>query len=87
MLTFEEKKFVVQQWNITGSWIAIRRALSKRPEYHAKTLPALYSLKLVVNKFNGFGSIMDQRKVKKSAITSTEIKKVERLYRNRQLIS
>ena len=52
-----------------------------------KTLPALSSLKLVVNKFNEFGSITDRRKGKKSAITSTEIKKVERLYRNRQLIS
>ena len=50
MLTLEEKKFVVQQWNITGSWIAIRRAFLKRPEYHAKNLPALSSLKLFVNK-------------------------------------
>ena len=87
MLTLEEKKFVVQQWNITGSWIAIRRAFLKRPGYHAKKLPALSSLKLVVNKFNEFGSITDRIKGKKSAITSTEIKKVERLYRNRQLIS
>ena len=87
MSTLEEKKFVVQQWNITGSWIAIRRAFLKRPGYHAKNLPALSSLKLVVNKFNEFGSITDRRKGKKSAITSAEIKKVERLYRNRQLIS
>ena len=84
MLTLEEKKFVVQQWNITGSWIAIRRAFLKRPGYNAKNLPALSSLKLVVNKFNEFGSITDRRKGKKSAITSTEIKKVERLYRTRQ---
>ena len=75
MLTLEEKKFVVQQWNITGSWIAIRRAFLKRPGYHAKNLPALSSLKLVVNKFNEFGSITDRIKGKKSAITSTEIKK------------
>ena len=87
MLTLEEKKFVVQQWNITRSWIAIRRAFLKRPGYHAKNLPALSSLKLVVNKFNEFGSITDRRKGKKSAITSSEIKKVERLYKNRQLIS
>ena len=88
MLTLEEKNFVVQQWNITGSgsWIAIRRDFLKRPGYHAKNLPVLSSLKLVVNKFNEFGSITDRRKGKKSAITSTEIKKVERLYRNRQLI-
>ena len=75
MLTLEDKKFVVQQWNITGSWIAIRRAFLKRPGYHAKNLPALSSLKLVVNKFNEFGSITNRRKGKKSAITSTEIKK------------
>ena len=59
----------------------------KRPGYHAKNLPALSSLKLVVNKINKFGSITDRRKGKKSAITSTEIEKVERLYRNKQLIS
>ena len=87
MLTLEEKKFVVQQWNITGSWIAIRRAFFKRPGYHAKNLPALSSLKLVVTKFNEFGSITDRIKGKKSAITFTEIKRVERLYRYRQLIS
>ena len=40
-----------------------------------------------MNKFSEFGSITDRRKGKKSAITSTLIKKVERLYRNRQLIS
>ena len=51
-----------------------------------KNLPVFSSLKLVVNKFNEFGSITDRRKGKKSAITSTEIKKVERIYRNRQLI-
>ena len=42
----------------------------KRPGYHANNLPALSSLKLVVNKFNEFGSITDRRKGKKSAITS-----------------
>ena len=51
----------------------------------AKNLPALSSLKLVENKFNEFGSVTDRRKGTKLAITSTEIKKVERLYRNRQL--
>ena len=89
---------VIQQWNVTRQHLTLEEKKlfnsgmlhvtgRNKAGYHGKHLPALSSLKRVVSKFKEFGLITERRKGKKSAITSTEIKKVERLYRNRQLIS
>ena len=87
MLSLEEKKHALEMWLSTKSWVKVRRSFRKRPGYHAKNLPAISTLQRVVNKFKDHGTVRDRRKGSVSAITATEVRKVERLYQNNQRLS
>ena len=87
MLSFAEKKFVVEKWFETKSYTVVRRALRTRAGYHTKNLPSISSLQRVVDKFKFYGTLYDRRKGRLSAIKDSDIKKVERVYRVKQKVS
>ena len=87
MLSFDEKKFVIEQWSISRSYTSIRRAFRSRPGYHAKNLPSISTIRNIVVKLRKFGTVHDRRTGKKSSIKDAEVKIVERMYRNKQLLS
>ena len=68
-------------WLSTRSWIKVRRSFSKIHGYHAKNLPAISTLQRVLHKCEDHGTVGDCRKGSVLAITATEVRKVERLYK------
>ena len=87
MLSLEDKKYALEMWLSTRSWVKVCRSFRKRRGYHAKNLPAISTLQRVVHKFEDHGTVRDRRKGSVSAITATEVRKVERLYQNNQRLS
>lgn len=87
MLSLEDKKYALEMWLYTSSRVKVRRSFRKRRGYHTKNLPAISTLQRVVHKFEDHGTVGDRRKGSVSAITATEVRKVERLYQNNQRLS
>ena len=88
LFSLEDKKYALEMWLSTRSWVKVRRSFRKRSGNHAKNLPAISTLQRVVHKFEDHdGTVGDRRKGSVSAITATEVRKVKRLYQNNQRLS
>ena len=87
MLTLDEKKYAIEQWNLTKSYTMVRRSFRSIPGYHSKNLPSTAALRYIINKFEAHGTLLDRRSGKKRIIYCKQVNEVKHLYRNKQRIS
>ena len=87
ILTLDEKKYAIEQWNLTKSYTIIRRSFRSIPRYHSKNLPSTATLRYIINKFEAHETLLDRRSGNKRIISCKQVNEVKHLYHNKQRIS
>ena len=87
MLTLDEKKYTIEQWNLTKSYTMVRQSFRSTPGYHSRNLPSTAALRYIINKFEAHGTLLDRRSGKKRIISCKQVNEAKHLYRNKQGIS
>ena len=76
MLTLDEKKYAIEQWNLTTSYIMVRQTFRSIPGYHSKNLPSTAALRYIINKFEAHGTLLDRRSGKNASFLARKLTKL-----------
>ena len=76
MLTLDEKKYAIEQWNLSKSCSMVRRSFRSIPGYLSKNLPSTAALRYIINKFEAHGTLLDRRSGKKPIISCKQVNEV-----------
>ena len=87
MISLEQKKFALEQWFLTHSITAVRRAFRTHLGIKWHNLPPTSSLWSVIKKFNSFGTLCDRRQGEKHSSNKCDVKRVKHLHSRKQRIS
>ena len=87
MLSLEQTKFALEQWFLTHSITAVRRAFRTHLGIKWHNLPSTSSVWSVIKKFDSFGTLCDRRQEKKHSSDECDVRRVKHLYSRKQGIS
>ena len=87
MLSLEPKKFALEQWFLTHSITAVRRAFRIHLGIKWHNLPPTSSLWSVIKKFDSFGTLCDRRQGEKHSSNECDVRRVKHLHSRKQRIS
>ena len=87
MFALDEKKYAIEQWNLTKSYTMVRRSFRSILGYHSNNLQSTAALRYIINNFEAHGTLLDGISGKKRIISCKQVNEVKHLNRNKQRIS
>ena len=87
MLTLDQKKHAISEWILSESLKVVRRSFRHLSGFHSKNLPLSSTIRSVLKKFEGTGTLLDLRKGMKSVILPLHLRRLRTLYQKKQRVS